>query len=85
MLVVIVIIRFILLQLNLDYIHHCRAEFTKYYVQPSLGESGVGGAMAVYGVFDAIVSRGTQIIDFLYAILPHCINYFIRAFALVYS
>ncbi|KAI7736792.1 hypothetical protein M8C21_011227, partial [Ambrosia artemisiifolia] len=33
-----------------------RAEFTKYYVQPSLGESGVGGAMAVYGVFDAICS-----------------------------
>ncbi|PWA99120.1 major facilitator superfamily protein [Artemisia annua] len=32
------------------------AEFTKYYVQPSLGESGVGGAMAVYGVFDAICS-----------------------------
>ncbi|KAJ0771552.1 putative UNC93-like protein 3, plant [Helianthus annuus] len=32
------------------------AEFTKYYVQPSLGESGVGGAMAVYGAFDAICS-----------------------------
>lgn len=32
------------------------AEFTKYFVQPYLGESGVGGAMAVYGVFDAICS-----------------------------
>ncbi|KAM0003184.1 putative UNC93-like protein 3, plant [Helianthus debilis subsp. tardiflorus] len=32
------------------------AEFTKYYVQLFLGESGVGGAMAVYGVFDAICS-----------------------------
>ncbi|CAH1437379.1 unnamed protein product [Lactuca virosa] len=35
---------------------HCRAEFTKFFVQPSLGESGVGGAMGVYGVFDAICS-----------------------------
>lgn len=33
-----------------------RAEFTKYIVVPTMGESGVGGAMAVYGVFDAIVS-----------------------------
>ncbi|WMV44379.1 hypothetical protein MTR67_037764 [Solanum verrucosum] len=32
------------------------AEFTKYIVQPTMGESGVGGAMAVYGVFDAICS-----------------------------
>lgn len=32
------------------------AEFTKFFVQPTLGESGVGGAMAVYGVFDAICS-----------------------------
>ncbi|KAJ9540383.1 hypothetical protein OSB04_026889 [Centaurea solstitialis] len=32
------------------------AEFTKFFVQPYLGESGVGGAMAVYGVFDAICS-----------------------------
>nr|GEW55556.1 UNC93-like protein 3 [Tanacetum cinerariifolium] len=32
------------------------AEFTKYYVQPCLGESRVGGAIAVYGVVDAICS-----------------------------
>lgn len=32
------------------------AEFTKYIVKPVLGESGVGGAMAVYGAFDAICS-----------------------------
>ncbi|GKV30034.1 hypothetical protein SLEP1_g38900 [Rubroshorea leprosula] len=29
------------------------AEFTNYVVKPALGESGVGGAMAVYGAFDA--------------------------------
>lgn len=33
-----------------------RAEYTKEIVNPVLGEQGVGGAMAVYGVFDAIVS-----------------------------
>ncbi|KAF8395091.1 hypothetical protein HHK36_019031 [Tetracentron sinense] len=32
------------------------AEFTKYIVTPALGVSGVGGAMAVYGAFDAICS-----------------------------
>ncbi|CAA3026646.1 UNC93 3 [Olea europaea subsp. europaea] len=32
------------------------AEYTKQIVKPSLGERGVGGAMAVYGVFDAICS-----------------------------
>ncbi|KAF9592123.1 hypothetical protein IFM89_011961 [Coptis chinensis] len=32
------------------------AEFTKYIVTPALGVSGVGGSMAVYGAFDAIVS-----------------------------
>lgn len=32
------------------------AEFTKYIVSPSLGVSGVGGAMAVYGAFDALCS-----------------------------
>ncbi|PSS09887.1 UNC93-like protein [Actinidia chinensis var. chinensis] len=32
------------------------AEFTKYIVEPALGISGVGGAMAAYGVFDAICS-----------------------------
>lgn len=37
-----------------------RAEFTKYLVKPTMGESGVGGAMAVYGVFDAIVSMQMQ-------------------------
>ncbi|THF99286.1 hypothetical protein TEA_028167 [Camellia sinensis var. sinensis] len=31
------------------------AECTKYIAKPALGESGVGGAMAVYGAFDAIV------------------------------
>lgn len=34
----------------------CRAEFTKEVVKPALGVSGVGGSMAVYGAFDAIVS-----------------------------
>lgn len=33
-----------------------RAEYTKEIVNPVLGEQGVGGAMAIYGVFDAIVS-----------------------------
>ncbi|XP_059428199.1 UNC93-like protein 3 isoform X2 [Corylus avellana] len=32
------------------------AEFTKDIVTPALGVSGVGGAMAVYGAFDAICS-----------------------------
>ncbi|KAL2533743.1 UNC93-like protein 3 [Abeliophyllum distichum] len=32
------------------------AEYTKHIVKPTLGERGVGGAMAVYGVFDAICS-----------------------------
>ncbi|KAF5940822.1 hypothetical protein HYC85_021989 [Camellia sinensis] len=32
------------------------AEFTKDIVKPALGVSGVGGAMAVYGAFDAICS-----------------------------
>ncbi|GMP37421.1 hypothetical protein CsSME_00009113 [Camellia sinensis var. sinensis] len=32
------------------------AEYTKYIAEPALGESGVGGAMAVYGAFDAICS-----------------------------
>ncbi|GMJ03080.1 At Uncoordinated protein 93 [Hibiscus trionum] len=30
------------------------AEYTKDVVNPTLGEAGVGGAMAVYGAFDAI-------------------------------
>ncbi|GAV62696.1 UNC-93 domain-containing protein [Cephalotus follicularis] len=34
------------------------AEFTKDIVKPALGESGVGGAMAVYGAFDALCSLG---------------------------
>lgn len=33
-----------------------RAVYTKYIVTPTLGVSGVGGAMAVYGAFDAMVS-----------------------------
>ncbi|XP_057513586.1 UNC93-like protein 3 isoform X2 [Actinidia eriantha] len=32
------------------------AEFTKYIVEPALGISGVGGAMAAYGAVDAICS-----------------------------
>ncbi|KAF8402860.1 hypothetical protein HHK36_010951 [Tetracentron sinense] len=32
------------------------AEFTKYIVKPALGVSGVGGSMAVYGAFDALVN-----------------------------
>ncbi|XP_021804395.1 LOW QUALITY PROTEIN: UNC93-like protein 3 [Prunus avium] len=32
------------------------AVYTKYIVTPTLGVSGVGGAMAVYGAFDAVVS-----------------------------
>ncbi|CAI9098189.1 OLC1v1034798C1 [Oldenlandia corymbosa var. corymbosa] len=32
------------------------AAFTKYVVQPKLGEPGVGGTMAVYGIFDAACS-----------------------------
>ncbi|RZC76058.1 hypothetical protein C5167_000807 [Papaver somniferum] len=35
------------------------AEFTKEVVKPALGVSGVGGAMAVYGAFDAICSLVT--------------------------
>lgn len=33
-----------------------RAEFTNKVVTPALGVSGVGGAMAIYGAADAIVS-----------------------------
>ncbi|KAF5936682.1 hypothetical protein HYC85_024188 [Camellia sinensis] len=36
------------------------AECTKYIAEPALGESGVGGAMAAYGAFDAIVSMALQ-------------------------
>ncbi|CAI9779035.1 unnamed protein product [Fraxinus pennsylvanica] len=32
------------------------AEYTKHLIKPTLGERGVGGAMAVYGVFDIICS-----------------------------
>ncbi|KAL6574717.1 hypothetical protein OROMI_012002 [Orobanche minor] len=32
------------------------AEYTKEIVKPTLGERGVGGAMAVYGLFDAVSS-----------------------------
>ncbi|KAK9127129.1 hypothetical protein Syun_015926 [Stephania yunnanensis] len=32
------------------------AEYTKHIVRPAIGESGVGGAMAVYGAFDAVCS-----------------------------
>ncbi|KAL0309829.1 UNVERIFIED_CONTAM: UNC93-like protein 3 [Sesamum radiatum] len=32
------------------------AEYTKEIVKPALGERGVGGAMAIYGIFDALSS-----------------------------
>ncbi|THG03473.1 hypothetical protein TEA_028314 [Camellia sinensis var. sinensis] len=38
----------------MERIYNFRAEYTKYIAEPALGESGVGGAMAVYGAFDAI-------------------------------
>lgn len=44
-----------------SYSCHFRAEFTKYVVTPTLGMSGVGGVMAVYGFFDAIVSIQKQL------------------------
>ena len=34
-----------------------RAVFTKSIVTPVLGISGVGGAMAIYGASDAVVSE----------------------------
>ncbi|KAF5953761.1 hypothetical protein HYC85_006617 [Camellia sinensis] len=43
------------LQLSMERVYNFKAEYTKYIVEPALGESGVGGAMAVYGAFDAIV------------------------------
>ncbi|GJZ11502.1 hypothetical protein Tco_0546261 [Tanacetum coccineum] len=43
------------------------AEFTKYYIQPSLGESGVGDAMAVYGIFDAIFTSGLSSITLIFS------------------
>ncbi|CAL5357774.1 unnamed protein product [Camellia sinensis] len=44
------------------------AECTKYIAKPALGESGVGGAMAVYGAFDAIfVTSG--VLGILYPLL----------------
>ncbi|MFQ6648201.1 hypothetical protein Gotur_021191, partial [Gossypium turneri] len=36
------------------YAWNFRADYTKDVVNPILGEAGVGGAMAVYGAFDAI-------------------------------
>ena len=44
----------------MECVYHFRAEFTKYIVKPALGVSGVGGAMAVFGDFDAIVSMTIQ-------------------------
>ncbi|XP_057514019.1 UNC93-like protein 3 isoform X3 [Actinidia eriantha] len=38
----------------MECVYHFRAEFTKYIVEPVLGISGVGGAMAAYGAVDAI-------------------------------
>ncbi|CAL5437576.1 unnamed protein product [Camellia sinensis] len=44
------------------------AECTKYIAEPALGESGVGGAMAAYGAFDAIfVTSG--VLGILYPLL----------------
>ncbi|KAF5956056.1 hypothetical protein HYC85_008912 [Camellia sinensis] len=40
----------------MERIYNFRAEYTKYIIEPALGESSVGGAMAVYGAFDAICS-----------------------------
>ncbi|KAK8563683.1 hypothetical protein V6N12_035824 [Hibiscus sabdariffa] len=40
----------------MTYVCNFRAEYTKDVVNPTLGEAGVGGAMAVYGAFDAICS-----------------------------
>ncbi|XP_039059447.1 UNC93-like protein 3 isoform X6 [Hibiscus syriacus] len=37
------------------------AEYTKDVVNPTLGEAGVGGAMAVYGAFDAIMRLDDQL------------------------
>lgn len=43
-----------------------RAEFTKKIVKPALGESGIGGSMAVYGAADAIVSSYNLFLFFLF-------------------
>ncbi|XP_028081780.1 UNC93-like protein 3 [Camellia sinensis] len=40
----------------MERIYNFKAEYTKYIAEPALGESSVGGAMAVYGAFDAICS-----------------------------
>ncbi|GMP82393.1 hypothetical protein CsSME_00036720 [Camellia sinensis var. sinensis] len=40
----------------MECIYNFWAEYTKYIAEPALGQSGVGGAMAVYGAFDAICS-----------------------------
>ena len=32
-----------------------RSELTKYVITPAFGVSGVGGVMAIYGGFDAVV------------------------------
>ncbi|CAL5437498.1 unnamed protein product [Camellia sinensis] len=45
------------------------AECTKYIAEPALGESGVGGAMAVYGAFDAIVIVTSGVLGILYPFL----------------
>ena len=53
--------------INVGYYCNLRAEFTKDIVTPALGVSGVGGAMAVYGAFDAIVSvrcRNEELLTF---------------------
>ncbi|KAF5953932.1 hypothetical protein HYC85_006788 [Camellia sinensis] len=49
----------------MERIHNFRAEYTKYIAEPTLGESGVGGAMAVYGAFDAIFFRLSLYLEYV--------------------
>ncbi|KAL5992059.1 hypothetical protein ACLOJK_012973 [Asimina triloba] len=42
---------------NIHYLPDTRSEFTKHIVKPTMGESGVGGAMAIYGAADAMRAR----------------------------
>ncbi|CAL5387663.1 unnamed protein product [Camellia sinensis] len=45
------------------------AEYTKYIAEPTLGESGVGGAMAMYEAFDAIIIVTSGVLSILYPLL----------------
>ncbi|CAL5389367.1 unnamed protein product [Camellia sinensis] len=44
-------------------------EYTKYIAEPKLGESGVGGAMAMYEAFDAIYIVTSGVLSILYPLL----------------